>query len=199
MEKHAADLLAILEAEHIARCPFAGNSIGGYALFELWRRARPRVTTLILCDTKAPADTPEARATRLKSAADVLERGTELFFQTMLPKLLGTTTYHTRPDLVDGAMRMLQRMSAEDVAQVQRGMAERPDSVPTLNTIKVPTLIIVGEEDSSTGVSEAELMHQHIAGSRVAVVPKAGHYAPWEQPKEVGRLIRGFLDENSGQ
>jgi len=198
MEKHAADLLAILEAEHIARCPFAGNSIGGYALFELWRRARSRVTTLILINTKAQADTPEARANRLKSATDVLDRGTELFFQTTLPKLLGQTTYNTRPDLVDGAMRMLQKMSAEDVAQVQRGMADRPDSVSTLNTINVPTLIITGDEDSATGVPDAELMHQHIAGSRLAVIPKAGHYSPWEQPKEVGRLLRGFLDETSG-
>ncbi len=89
---------------------------------------------------------------------------------------------------------MMRKMSAENVAGVQRGMAERPDSVPTLKTITVPTLIITGDEDILTGVPEAELMKQNISGSQMKVVAKAGHYSPWEQPDEVGRLLRQFLD-----
>ena len=89
---------------------------------------------------------------------------------------------------------MMRQMSPEDIAQVQRGMAERPDSMPTLKTIQVPTLIITGSEDLMTGVPEAEAMKQHIAGSSLKVLPNAGHYSPWEQPEEVGRLLRQFLD-----
>jgi 3-oxoadipate enol-lactonase len=99
-----------------------------------------------------------------------------------------------RPDLVDGALRMMRKMSAEDVAQVQRGMAARPDSVETLKTINVPTLLITGDEDLLTGVNEAELMRQHISGSQLRVIPKAGHYSPWEQPEQVSKLLRQFLD-----
>jgi pimeloyl-ACP methyl ester carboxylesterase len=86
-------------------------------------------------------------------------------------------------------------MSPEDVAQVQRGMAQRPDSVDTLKTINVPTLLATGEEDILTGVNEAELMRQHIYGSQLRVIPKAGHYSPWEQPEEAGGLLRKFLEQ----
>src|SRR5579871_2632769 len=127
MAKHAQDLARILDQEEIGRVAFVGVSIGGYALFEFWRQYRGRVAALVLCNTKAQADSPEAKAGRLKTAEDVLERGTEPFFQSMIPKLMGETTRRTRPDLVDGALQMMRKMSPEDIAQVQRGMAERPD------------------------------------------------------------------------
>ena len=92
MEKHAADLASILDHLEIGRVPFAGVSIGGYVLFEFWRRYRGRVAALALCNTKAPADSPEARAVRLQAATDVVERGTEPFFESMVPKLIGQTT-----------------------------------------------------------------------------------------------------------
>src|SRR5580692_3197342 len=198
MEKHAADLARVLDHEGIGRATFAGVSIGGYVLFEFWRKFRPRVEALILCNTKAQADTSEARAGRLQAAADVRERGTEPFFESLVPKLIGKTTLSTRPDLVEGALRMMRKMSAEDVALVQKGMAERSDSVETLKGINVPTLIVTGDEDIFTGVSEAELMQRNIPGSQMKVIAKAGHYSPWEQPEEVGKLLRQFLDNLRG-
>jgi 3-oxoadipate enol-lactonase len=198
MEKHAADIDRVLDHEEVGRAAFVGVSIGGYLLFEFWRKYRTRVNALVLCNTKAQADTPEARAVRLQAAAFVTERGTELFFKDMIPKLIGTTTRSTRPDLVEGALRMMRTMSPEDVAMVQHGMAERPDSVETLKTINVPTMLVTGDEDILTGIAEAELMRQHISGSQMKVIAKAGHYSPWEQPEEVGKLLRQFLDTVTG-
>jgi pimeloyl-ACP methyl ester carboxylesterase len=194
MAKHAADIARVMDDAEVGRAPLVGVSIGGYALFEFWRAYRGRVVALGLCNTKAPADNAEARAGRLQAANDVLEHGTEPFFQSMVPRLLGKTTRETRPDLVEGALRMMRKMSPEDVAQVQRGMAERADSVETLKTINVPTLLVTGDEDILTGVNEAELMRQHIAGSELCVIAKAGHYSPWEQPQEAARVLRAFLD-----
>ena len=93
---------------------------------------------------------------------------------------------------------MMRKMSAEDVAAVQRGMAERPDSIETLKTINVPTLVITGDEDTLTGIAEAELMRRHISGSEMKVIGRAGHYSPWEQPEEVGKLLRQFVDGVNG-
>lgn len=194
MAKHAADLAHVMDDADVGRAPMIGVSIGGYALFEFWRRHRGRVAALGLCNTKAGADNPEARAGRLQAANDVIERGTEPFFEGMAPRLLGRTTGETRPDLVEGALRMMRKMSAEDIAQVQRGMAERPDSMDTLKTINVPTLLITGEEDIFTGRNEAELMRQHIPNSEMRVIPKAGHYSCWEQPEGAAKLLRQFLD-----
>ena len=194
MEKHAADIARVMDDANVGRAPLVGVSIGGYVLFEFWRKHRGRVAALGLCNTKAPADGPEARAGRLQAANDVLERGTEPFFESMVPKLLGRTTRETRPDLVEGALRMMRKMSPENVAQVQRGMAARPDSIETLKTINVPTLLVTGDEDIMTGVNEAELMRSHIPNSQLRVIPKAGHYSPWEQPQDAAKLLRQFLD-----
>lgn len=194
MDKHAADLKNIMDDADIGRAPLIGVSIGGYLLFEFWRKYRTRVAALGLCNTKAPADNPAARAGRLQAANEVLDRGTDPFFQSMLQKVFAPSTRETRPDLVEGALHMMRKMSPEDVAQVQRGMAQRPDSIETLKTIDVPTLLITGEEDLMTGVNEAELMRQHISGSQLRVISKAGHYSPWEQPEQAGRLLRQFLD-----
>lgn len=197
MRKHAADIARVLDNAGAGKAVLVGNSIGGYAIFECWRQFRERISALVLCNTKAQPDSAEARATRLTVADEVLEKGTEAFFVSQTLRLMGETTRASRPDLVTGALDMMRQMSAEDVALVQRGMAERPDSMPTLKTINVPTLIITGSEDVVTGVPEAEAMKQHIAGSSLKVLPKAGHYSPWEQPEEVGRLLRQFLDSLS--
>src|SRR6202030_3346368 len=195
MQKHASDIALVLDAAGVGKAAFVGCSIGGYILFEFWRRFRARVTSLALCDTRPQADTAEARANRLQAAAAVLEQGTEPFLESMISKLMGRTTVSMRPDLVDGARAMMRKMSAEDISLVQRGMAERPDSVADLKSINVPTLIVIGEEDVLSTVADGELMRQNIAGSQLKVVPKAGHYAPWEQPELVGKVLRQFLDD----
>jgi pimeloyl-ACP methyl ester carboxylesterase len=194
MEKHAADLARILDHAEVGRAVLAGVSIGGYVLFEFWRRSRGRVAALMLMDTKAQADTPEGRGGRLQSAADVIQRGTEPFVESMIPKLFGQTTRDARPDLVESARRMMMKMSPEDISLVQKGMAERPDSIPTLKTVNVPALVVVGEEDTLTPVADAELMRQNIPGSQMKVIPRAGHYAVWEQHEDVGKVVRQFLD-----
>ena len=194
MEKHAADLARLCDELETGRAIFAGVSIGGYILFEFWRRSRDQVRALVLSDTRAQADTEEGRSNRLKAADDVLQRGPEPFIDSMLPKLLGESTRHARPDLVRAAKAMMMKMSAEDIAQVQRGMAARLDSVETLKTINVPVLLLVGSEDGLTPVADAEFMRRSISGSRLQVIPRAGHYAPFEQSEATLPILRQFLD-----
>src|SRR5271157_1640796 len=189
MQKLADDLARLCREERIGKAIFVGVSIGGYLLFEFWRRYREQVGALVLANTRAGAETPESKATRLLAADRVLREGTAGFIEEMLSKLLSQTTRTNRPDIVDSARKMMQAMSPEDVAGVQRGMAERPDSVATLATINVPALIIAGEDDSVPR-SEFELMRQSIAGSELRVISGAGHYAALEKPEEFGGLLR---------
>jgi 3-oxoadipate enol-lactonase len=130
IERHADDLVRVMGEAEVGRAPLIGASIGGYALFEFWRRQRGRVAALGLFNTKASADSSEVRAARFQVATDVLERGTESFLESMIPKLFGRTTRETRPDLVNGALRMMRKMSPQGIAQVQRGMAERQTRLP---------------------------------------------------------------------
>ena len=196
MEKHAADLLRLCEAESVDKAVFVGVSIGGYALFEFWRQHRERFAGLVLSNTRASAETAESRANRLRIADQVLSQGTAAFIDDMLGKLIGSTTRSERPDIVEAARQMMQSMSPEDIAGVQRGMADRPDSIETLSTIDVPTLVIAGEEDIPP-LSAAELMRDRIAGSRLEVIANAGHYAAMERPEEYAALILEFAKESA--
>jgi 3-oxoadipate enol-lactonase len=194
MQKLADDLDRLCREFDIKRGVFVGVSIGGYALFEFWRRYRERVRALVLANTRAGAETAEGRANRLAVADKVLQEGTAGFVNDLLPKLVSPATRTNRPDIIEAARTMSMKMSPADIAAVQRGIADRPDSVPTLATINVPTLVIAGEDDS-VPLSELELMHRGTPGSQFRVIAKAGHYAAMERPAEFGRLLRTFCDE----
>jgi pimeloyl-ACP methyl ester carboxylesterase len=194
MAKHAADIARIMDSTGVGKAAFIVCSIGGYIVFEFLRRYRSRVSALALCDTRPQADTAEARSARLKNADLVIEQGTEKFLEAQIPKLLGATTVSSRPDLVQNALAMMRKMSPQNISQVLRGMADRPDSVSDLKHINLPTLIVIGEEDVLTTAADGELMRQNIPGSRLKMIPKAGHYAPWERPESVAPLLRQFLD-----
>ena len=194
MEKHAYDVARVLDDAGAGRAVFGGWSIGGYILFECWRRYPERIAGMALCNTRPQADTPEAKASRLRGADDVLERGTEPFLDGLVPKLFGRTSLEMRPDRVASARAIMKRMPPKQVAQVQQGMAERPDSQPTLKSIRVPAVILAGDEDVLSSAADAELMRQGITGSEPKVVAKTGHYTAWERPEEAGRLLRQFVD-----
>jgi 3-oxoadipate enol-lactonase len=195
MQKLADDLFRLCRDERISKAFFVGVSIGGYLLFEFWRRYREQVAALVLANTRPGAETSEGKTNRLQLADRVLREGTAGFLGEMLSnrQLVSRTTRTNRPDIVDAALMMMQSMSADDIAGVQRGMAERPDSVATLATINVPTLLLAGDEDSIP-LSEFELMRQQISGSRLQIISQVGHYAALEKPAEFGALLRTFLD-----
>jgi pimeloyl-ACP methyl ester carboxylesterase len=194
MADYADDLDALCRELKVGKAVWAGISIGGYILFEMWRRHPQRIRALAILCSKAPADTPEGKAVRLKSADDVLERGVSFFLDAQLPKLLGQTTQRSRRDIVDAARKTMRFATPQAIAMVQRGMAERPDSVPTLRSVSVPTQLIGGEEDTLAPRAEFERMRAEIRGSSMAIVPKAGHYVCFEQPEETFRILRTFCD-----
>jgi len=194
MDKHARDLARLCDELEIGTAVFAGVSIGGYVLFEFWRQFRPRVAALVLANTRAAADSDEARANREKSIQEIQQRGPTPFIDSMVSKLLGETSLRSRLDRVEAARVMMSRMTVKGLAAALQGLAARPDSISTLQTIDVPSLILAGEEDKLIPRAEAGLMHNSISRSRLEIVPRAGHYAAFEQPEFAGRLLRGWLD-----
>ncbi len=194
MNHHAADVERVCRDAGIQKAVFAGASLGGYVLFELWRGYQNRIRGLVLADTRAAADNDETRTTRLKSASDVIERGIAQFIDSMIPKLIGETTRRNRSDIVEAARATMRLGTPEGIAAVQRGMADRPDSTKTLATIRVPTLLICGDEDTVSPIAEMSSMQRLIAGSRLEPIVAAGHFAVFEKPEESTQAIRKFLD-----
>lgn len=195
MQKHARDVLAICKEAAVSRFVVVGCSIGGYIAFELWRQMAERIAGIVFCDTKANADTEDARAGRMKAAEEVMDRGPEFVIRGMISKLLGESTQRNRPDIVSVAVATMTKSTAAGIAAAQRGMASRPDSTLTLPTITVPVLALAGDEDTLSPREEIEKIARGVKAGRSAVIPRAGHLSPFEQPEVVGKLIREFLDE----
>ncbi len=193
MDKHAEDLRRVCDDARIGRAVFVGVSIGGYILFEFWRRFRERVTALGFCNTRAGADTEEGRKGRIESAKQIEERGPEMFIDGLLPKLLGETTRRNRPDIVAEARRMALAATGKGLIANQLGMAARADSIPTLATIDVPTLCVGGTEDIPAPTAEIERIQRGIRESKLRIIPQAGHLAAMERPKEFAEVMREFL------
>lgn len=197
MAQLADDLLRLCDALKIGRAAFAGCSVGGYVLFEVFRRARERVKALVLMDTRAGLDSDEARAGRLKAAEDVLQRGPEWAIDQSLPRMISPHTLSARPDVVATVKDTMRRATASGMAALQRGMASRADSLPTLAQINVPTLVVGGEDDLPSPVSELERMARGIRGAELKILGRAGHLAALEQPAEMGAILRDFLERNA--
>jgi pimeloyl-ACP methyl ester carboxylesterase len=196
MQRYADDLAGILDALEVApSVTLCGLSMGGYVAWQFWKRHPQKLDKLILCDTRAAADTPEAAEARRVLAKDVLVQGTTMLAEAMIPKLFSKSSRERRADLVTATATVIRTSNRMSVAAALRGMAERPDATPWLSQIRIPALVICGEEDALTEVDEMEQLAAQLPQAQFVVVPGCGHLAPLEDPDTVNRAIRLFLKE----
>ena len=188
----AADVRALLAHLRIERTAVVGLSMGGYLALELWRQAPGLFTGLVLCDTKAGADTPEGAAGRETFARSALTQGLHWVADQMAPKLLRPTP---DPAALSEVRKLVGGGTPVGVAAAQRGMALRPDSTSTLATITCPTLVVVGAEDGLTPPAEAEKLVAGIRGATLARIDGAGHLPNIEQPAAYNAALLRFVGE----
>ena len=197
METHADDLAALLDdlaiSEKIVLC---GLSMGGYVAWPFHRKYGNRLRGLILCDTRAIADSPEAITNRRKLAATVLEHGTEPVAAAMMPNLFAEASTEKRREAIELTRQTLIANSPTGIAAASLGMAERPDITPDLPGIETPTLLIVGEDDRISPVEEMQGIAEAIPKAELVVVPEAGHMSPLENPEPVNVAIHNFVTRN---
>ena len=193
MARYADDLVMVLDAVGAERAVCCGLSMGGYILFELMRRHPERVRALVLCDTKAEADTPQGKQGREELAALAEREGVAPVAERLLPKLLGLTTRSRDLRLVETVRAMVLRSPVTGVAGALRAMRDRPDSTALLGEIRVPTLVVAGAEDELTPPAVMQPMARRIREARYVEVPSAGHLTPLERPDAVNEVLRDFL------
>ncbi|MCG8405300.1 MAG: alpha/beta hydrolase [Phycisphaerales bacterium] len=192
MATYADDLNALLDAVEVREpVVLVGLSMGGYVLFEFCRRYPDRVRALVLADTRAEADTPESAQNRRVTAERVLTEGTHVVVEQMIDKIMGP---QASSELRETWQSIMNATDPKGVAAALHAMSERPDSTPTLAEIKVPTLVVVGEDDAITPPSSARKIHEGIAGAQLKLIRDAGHMPPVEQPDGFVRVLRQFVD-----
>jgi pimeloyl-ACP methyl ester carboxylesterase len=196
MDEFADDVIELLDTLHIdVPVVLGGLSMGGYVALSFVARFPQRVRALMLLDTRAGADTPEAAQNREATARTALEAGSARpVVDAMVPKLFCKKTLEQRPERVEPLRAAMERTTARGIAGALRGMAIRPDRRGELARISVPTLVLVGEEDVITPPAEAKAMAEAIPRARFEVIPDAGHLAPYENYAAANQVILRFLN-----
>ncbi len=197
MDQFADDLNALLDALDVSEpITLCGLSMGGYIAWSFVRKYADRLHSLILCDTRAAADTEEAVRTRKKLADSVLQLGSQTAANAMQSKLFAPSTNERRPEIVASVRAMIATTDPRGIAAALLGMAERLDSTGLLSEIEVPALLVVGSEDILSTPTEMREMAESIGNSRFVEILDAGHMSPLEQPDAVNAAIRSFLGDS---
>jgi 3-oxoadipate enol-lactonase len=194
MEQYADELVELLDTLSI-REPviLAGFSMGGYIAWQFVRKYADRLRALIQCDTRALADSDDARAGRLKMAENVAAWGSSRVAEMMGPKLFSPRALETQPKLMAELRSVVSRTPLTAIAAAQFGMAARPDVSADLPAIRLRTLILVGELDAISPPAEMRAIADAIPDAAFAIIPNAGHMTTMENPAAVNEALVAFL------
>ena len=196
IELLARDLVALLDALEIEKAIVGGCSMGGYTALEFARQFPTRLHGLILCDTRADADAPEAKQARDEMMFFARQHDGLAVAEKMLPKLLCERTRETKPEVVELVRDLARSLAGKNAARLIQALRDRRDSTPFLTSIEVPTLAIGGRDDVPSPPDVMARMAALIPGANYVVVEEAGHLSSLEQSESWNREVEQWLDAN---
>jgi len=197
MELGADAAAALLDHLSIQKTSLCGLSMGGYTALAFAQQHPHRFTSLLLADTHAGADSPEKKQQRQQFIRQIQNQQTEALLDQFVGSTIGRTTKEKHPEIVTQTRKIMAMAAPKAIASALRGMAQRPDRFSVLQKLAVPLLVIVGEEDTLTPLSDAEFMADACPDAQVKVIPYAGHMSNLEQPQRFNQVIQGFLVKNA--
>ncbi len=174
-----------------AAVDLVGLSVGGMLAQAITVTAPALVHSLTLLDTAA-AFPEQGRTLMRERAAATRADGMAAVVPSTVARWFTADTVARRPDLVD---RVTTTLLADDplVHAAMWDMIAELDLVDRLPEIGCPTLVMVGEHDSSSPVAAARQLRDGIPRAQLTVVPHAAHLAPLEQPEIVNTRLAAFL------
>lgn len=187
------DLFALLDATTEAPAVACGLSMGGYVLLRAIERERARFRALILADTRSHADNDDGRLARLDAVRTLRREGAGAYAEQFVKGALGRTSHAERPQVVEAVAAMAAASDPRGLIGAQLAMAARTDTSDVLGGIEMPTLVVVGEEDTLTPPDNARELATRIRGARLTILPGAGHLTPLEIPAEFNAAVGAFL------
>ncbi len=188
-----AELANDILAHAPPRFALAGLSMGGITAMEIVRQAPERVSRLALMDTN-PLSEPADRAAQRDLQIERVRAGglRPVMRDEMKPNYL--TDGPNKGRILELCMAMSEALGADVFVDQSRALQQRPDQCETLRTVRVPTLILCGEDDTLCPLERHEMMRDLISGARLAVIPGAGHLPVLEQPKRTNEELRLWLN-----
>jgi len=185
----ADDVAGLLDALAIERVALLGMSMGGYTALAFAAHHAHRLTALVLADTRAAADTPDARDKREEALATVHGRGADAYLDGSLARLVS-------PSATPAVHALVRRRAAAHADSLVAGieaMRDRPDRTAELPAIACPTLALCGAEDQVTPPAEMRRMSQAIPGAHYVELPRTGHLSHVEAPEGFTASVGVFL------
>ncbi|MGW0942585.1 alpha/beta fold hydrolase [Streptomyces sp. NPDC002623] len=186
----AQDIASLLDELKVETFVLAGLSMGGQIAMECCARLGDRVRGLVLADTFAAPETPGGRLARNEMADRLLAEGMAGYADEVLEKMVAP---YADPAVKRHVHRMMTATSPEGAAAALRGRAERPDYRPLLTRVTVPALVVVGEDDEYTPVSDAAALHAALPDSALHVIARAAHLPNLERAAEFNKVLEDFL------
>jgi pimeloyl-ACP methyl ester carboxylesterase len=195
VDQMADDVAHLLDDLKVDRAVVGGLSMGGYVSLAFARRHASRLRGLVLADTKAEPDDEAARANRDRLIAFAATSTGVAVLEQMLPKLVSTETMANRPEVLDELRALAGAQVARGLVAALQALRDRPDARPGLAAIAVPTLVVVGRDDTLTPPAQSEALAAAIRDARLVVIDRAGHMSNLEQPTRFTAAVRAFLQE----
>ncbi len=192
---YAHELSKLLDSLKIENATVVGLSMGGYQAFEFYRLYPEKTASLVLSDTRAEADAPEARSTREEFIQAVNSIGAEEAIRRMVPNYFTAATFTTRPELVAQVEDIIRKQPAKVITAAMRAIMMRTDASPLLSTIHCPVLVLAGDDDKATPPETNKSISSRIPGAQFQLLAGAGHISNMEQPEEFNRALLNHIEK----
>jgi pimeloyl-ACP methyl ester carboxylesterase len=189
LEDQARAVRATTQSLKFGKFALAGLSMGGYVSLAYHRLFSVDLKALIIVDSKAAADTAEAKENRNRMAEVARREGSPAVAKLMFPKMLGPAAPEA---LRHRLMAIMNACPSETIAAACLAMRDRPECGPDVTNSMVPLQVIVGEHDGIIPPDSARALAASGNG-QFDLIPDAGHMAPLERPREVAAAIDAFV------
>ena len=194
IELFAKDLISLMDALKIDKTILCGLSMGGYIALNAIENYARRISALILSDTSCKADTSEAKEKRIKAIENIKNTGVEKYADESIKNLFAPESFINRVEEIAAVREMIVKTSVQSLCNGLIALSMRKETSSILKEIKVPVLILVGNEDKITPPAEAIVMNEKIKGSFLKVLEHAGHLSNMENSEEFNNQLKRFVE-----
>ncbi len=189
----ANDLIGLMDALKIDKAILCGLSMGGYIALNAMGKHHERFDALVLSDTQCIADTPEAKEKRMRAIESIKYTGVGKYAEESIKNFFSPESFLTRGKEIADVKEMIVKTSEQSLCNTLLALSVRKETCNILPEIKVPVLIMVGNEDKITPPATARFMHEKIEGSFLKIIDHAGHLSNLENPGEFNVQLKKFV------
>jgi 3-oxoadipate enol-lactonase len=196
IEYYADVLDSFMHLMQIDQATICGLSMGGYIALRAIVKYPGRFSKLILCDTQCIADTDEGRKKRYGTIELIEKEGLLPFVEGFMKNLFTEKNQQSNQSYLQAIKNTMLSANPETVIATLKALAERIETCSNLMDIKIPVLVICGEEDKITPVKQSQFLHENIQGAKIILLPEAAHLSNIEQPELFNQAVAGFMESS---